>query len=368
MVKRIIAACLAGGLYALSGAQSGPGIYLAGHTIKDQGITLKPWGSGTIAETDEVAFEGTTSVRIYSRNYFQGGALTFSKPVDVSKQFDLPNDLLEITFRTADSGLVIPGAKPGAKPSGGDGEGGGGGGRGRRGGGGGAGGALVAPGAGMGIGLPGTFPAMMLLGFQRRPGGGGGGGGEGGGGGAAQGGNGQPAPGQPQPIGQVENIRIIITTTDNLRSEFYVPIASSFSGDRGWRSTAFPLSAISGFGRTNKIIKEISISTDGQATMFIGNMRIVTDTTPISGDTNVSTINVGLGEKILLSARGFAGSTLLLYEWDFDDKDGIQIDATGPNVVRQFNKPGTYTITVTIRDQFGQKKAATKTIVATVNP
>lgn len=362
MVKLLSAACVAIGLIGIASAQSPVSLYIPGHTIKDQGITLRSWGSGTIAETDEVAFEGVNSVRIRSRNYFQGGVLAFEKPIDVSKAFGDTNNLLELTFRTAESLGTIkpvltgpggPGGPGGGRFGGSGGGSGGRGGGGRGGGGGDAGGLLNVPGVGMTVGQRGA------------PGRGGGGAGAT----PGQFGGQQPrAPGtSAAPADTLEKLRIIVTTTDNLRSELYIPVASSFSADRGWRNTAFPLAAILGFERTNKIIKELAISADGQTTLFIGGVRIVNDSTPISADVNVETMNLAQGDKVELKARGYGGATLLKYEWDFDDKDGIQVDATGPTVSRVFNKPGSYKITVTVKDMYGRKKPATKTILATVN-
>ena len=362
MVKLLSAAFIAIGLVGVAGAQSPGSLYIPGHTIKDQGISLKPWGSGTIAETDEVAFEGVNSVRIHTRNYFQGGVLSFAKPIDVSASFKDANDLLEITFRTAESLGAIKAVPTGGRGPGG-GRGGPGGGRfggsgGGSGGGGDAGGLLNTPGVGMTVGQRGGIPGRGGAGQTgtRNP--------------AAQFGGQQPGaiPGAAAaPAETLEKLRIIVTTSDNLRSELYIPVSSSFSAERGWRSTSFPLSAILGFERTNKVIKDLAISADGQTTLFIGGVRLVNDSTPISADVNVETLNLAQGDKVELKARGYGGSTLLKYEWDFDDKDGIQVDATGATIERVFNKPGTYKITVTISDMYGRKKPVTKTIMATVN-
>jgi hypothetical protein len=145
---------------------------------------------------------------------------------------------------------------------------------------------------------------------------------------------------------------LILTTSDGKKSEVYVPVSTSGSGDRGWRSVAVPLQAISGFADSNKAVKEVAISGDAVTTFYVGNLQTINDSTPISGDTNIRTLNLALGDEIELVGRGFGGSSILKYSWDFDDKDGIQSDAEGQVVKRKFRKPGTYKITLTISFYF----------------
>jgi len=163
-------------------------------------------------------------------------------------------------------------------------------------------------------------------------------------------------------------MRVIITTTDGLKSEAYVPVSTSGSGSNGWKSVAIPLSAITGFERTNKTVKEIGFAGDVTTTFYIGELRVVTDTTPITGDPNVRDLNLALGDSVNFSANGYGGSSILKYSWDFDDRDGIQEDAVGQYIKRQFRKPGTYTITLTITDLYGLKRPYSTTIKAKVNP
>lgn len=71
-------------------------LYTPTRAAKDQGIAFKSWGSGTIAETTEMAFDGTSSIRVSSRNFFQGGLLEFAAPVDLSAEFGDRNNLLRM--------------------------------------------------------------------------------------------------------------------------------------------------------------------------------------------------------------------------------------------------------------------------------
>jgi len=167
---------------------------------------------------------------------------------------------------------------------------------------------------------------------------------------------------------KLQSIRVIVTTTDGKKSEAYIPVSTSGGGDKGWKTAAIPLQAISGFDRTNKDVKEIAFAGDVTTTFYIGDLRVVNDTTPITGEPSVRELNLALGDYMNFSANGYGGSSILKYSWDFDDKDGIQEDVVGQNIKRQFRKPGTFTITLTISDEFGLKKPYTTTIIAKVNP
>ena len=320
---------------AMVGAAHAQSIYIPNQPIKDQSVSLKGWGSGTIAETDEVASEGSFSLRVTTRNYFQGGIINFGKPIDLSGAFGDGNNLLKFAIRSSGEkpkfATTVGGAGAGGGPSaGGAGAGGAGGGGGNRGGGGGAGG------------------------FD------GGGAGQGGaGGGAATGTN-------ITTDVPLRNVRLVVTTTDGKKSEAYLSVRAT--GAEQWRNFSMPLQSINGFDKTNKIVQSIAISGDAISTFWVGEIRVINDTTTINGEMNFKDpINLATGDEREFVAYGFAGSTPLKYTWDFDDRDGIQIDAEGQTMKHKFRKPGKFKVTVTISDLYNKKKAITKSVDITVN-
>lgn len=320
------------GLIALAvvtgGLASAQSLYIPNRSIKDQGIAVKGWGSGTISETDEVAVEGAYSLRVTTKNYFQGGLIDLSTPVDLSGAFGDKNNLLRLAIRS--SGEPPKFASGGGKggnlnPSGNGGRGGG---AGAEGGGGGRGG-----------GAP-----------QNPPGRGG-----------------QPPATTLTTDAVLKTIRLVITTTDNLKSEAYVDVKAT--GPEDWRSFSLPLTAINGFSRTNKTIRSIAISGDALSTFWVGDIRVVNDTTPVTGEMNYKDdMNLALGDEREFVAYGFAGSTPLKYTWDFNDADGIQVDAEGQSVKFKFRKPGTFKVTLTVSDAYGAKKPYTTSVKVTINP
>lgn len=324
-------------------------------------MTLKNWGSGTISQTDEAALDGAYSIEISTRNFFQGGILSYEKPVDLATQFENKDDLLKITYLSADSttrsfggggatGGRLAGRLGGPARGGGGPQGGFPGGPGR------------GPG-GIGGGQAGPPP-----GYPGGPGAGGyqGGPPQGGPGGPGQLGRGGAAGATAAPA-PLKNIRIIVTTSDGLKSEAYIPVNTSTATERGWRSIALPLQAISGLNRTNKIIKEIAFSGDGSSTFYIGDLRIVNDSTPIQGEIENQDLNFAVGDTVTFQASGTGGSTVLKYSWDFGANNGIAEDAVGQTVKRKFRKPGKYKVTLTISDMYGLKPPVTRTADVVVN-
>jgi hypothetical protein len=305
-------------------------LYRPGVPLTEQSITVKSWGGGICTETDDTAYEGTKSVRVTTRNFYQGGTFLFGKNVDLASSYADKNNLLRITYKSLDSATGSTGGVGGAgRPPSGGGDGGGaigGGGQGGRGGG-------SIPGGGAG------GPAF--------------------GGGGASG----------VATSTLKSIRIIITTTDGKRSEAILPAATSSSNDRGWKQAGIPLQSIRGFDSTNKIIKSIGFAGDVSTAFYIGDMRVLSDKTPIRGEPNFRTLQTFKNAENIYSATGYGGSSVLKYTWDFDDADGIQVDAEGQAVRYKYRiasddaanpgsirKDGVFIVTLTISDAYGLKE------------
>ena len=348
-------------------------LYTPAKSMGDQQISVHPWGSGTIAETDENAYEGTTSIRVSTKNLFSGGLMFFGMTPDLSKDYPDKNSLLQFTFKVADNatstpagggkgfggapglggpaGLSGPGGKGSGRPPGVPGAGSGPpGGRGGRGGG--QGGPPGPGGPPPGFGGPGGPPP----GF----------GGPQGGGPAGFGGSGGRGGVGTAESPNLKTLRLVITTTDGLKSEAYVP-ADIAAGSNGWRQLGIPLQAITGFNRTNKLVKSIAVGGDATTSVWIGDVRTIIDSTPITGEPNVHDMNLAEGDEVTLSASGYGGASMLKYEWYFSSDTSGLPDATGQAIKHKFNKPDTYTITVVISDYFGLKQPYKTTITAKVN-
>lgn len=340
-----------------SNAQDSKTLYRPGLTIANQEISLRSWGSGICSETEEDSFEGTTSIRVTTRNLYQGGILTWMKPVDLAPEFSDKSNLLRITFKSLDGAVTSGG--PSGGPSGGG----------------------IPSGRGGGGAPTGGAPGGGGL-----PGGKGGGAPQGGGslgslGGPPGGPSGGPQGGATAVYTGLKTMRLIITTTDGKKSEAFVPAATTVGVEKGWKQAGIPLQAIKGFDKTNKIVKEISFSGDVSTAFYVGDLRVISDRTPIRAEPSFRTALLSVNQSLTFSASGYGGSSVLKYSWDFDDADGIQNDAEGANVkyrfrtasndlrnTAQYRPNGEFTVTLTVSDAYGLKEPYKTTLKVKVNP
>ena len=65
------------------------------------------------------------------------------------------------------------------------------------------------------------------------------------------------------------------------------------------------------------------------------------------------------------SASTDSDTTLVNYQWDVDDSDGVGVDLTGAMPVAVYTAPGVYTITLTVTDEVGLTGTATGTVTIT---
>ena len=331
------------GLVALGVIAQAQVVYEPTQSADAQGLKLTGWGSGSVAEDDTMVFDGGNSIRISSRNYFQGGKIMFTKPIDLSSQFGTKENLLKFT-------LNIPSSASSSTPMSGGGRQGGGRPGGGRPGGGGPAGAGVGGGSGQ-LGGPAGGPAGGQLGGPA---------GEGG-----QVPGGQTSANQAKPVTKV---RVIFTTTDGKHGETYLDVSTSLKDERGWFTVGIPLQAINGLESTNKQLASMSISLDSVATVYVGQAAILRDSTPVFAEPNVRELNLAFGDEFIFTAAGSAGATPVKFTWDFDSTDGINVDAEGPVVKRRFRKDGTFTVTLTAVDIYGLKAPYKTTIQVIVNP
>lgn len=166
-------------------------------------------------------------------------------------------------------------------------------------------------------------------------------------------------------------LRVTITTDDDKRTELNIPFVGP-RGEEGWTTVGVPLSAFPNFASSSKKIKQIGIATDIPATVYVGEISLMNDTTPISVDAYVNDGNkevyIANNDVALFWVQAEAGASVLKYEWDFDDTDGFQAEMEGRVVEYMFRKPGTYKVSVRVSDQFGVKKEVKADLTVKVAP
>lgn len=364
-------------------------VIFKGEKPADAGLVLSGWGSGDIRETGEAVYIGSTSLQVVTQSFYQGGRIALQQPVSLGNFASRPDAYLLFQVRLPGGtgslytggygrGYGMPGI-PGAPGMGGPGMGGLAGPRGGRVGGaatgtgraaGRAGGMLGGMGGppvgGPGMGAPpgaGGVPGAPGAGTGRRTGGAAGGypGMPGYGYGGYRGGYTPPT----MTTRVMKQMRVVIVTTDGKQYEAVVPFEPPITDQEGWFPIGVALGAFKGLSPDARI-KEIRVFGDAYGVFYVGEIRVATDPTPITGDAGEEQI-VAANDLVRLEARASAGITPLKYSWDFDASDGIQEDAVGKVVTTRYRKPGEYTVTLTVTDIFGLKKPFVATTKITVN-
>ena len=173
--------------------------------------------------------------------------------------------------------------------------------------------------------------------------------------------------GEPTVRPRVTKIRVVLYPDgeDVPLIEAVIPVGAT--DQDGWWPVAMPLLQFKApIGEKMLKIKRMIICSDAVETMFLGEIRTITDTTPIVVeplDMQVTQANY----PVALVGVATGGISPLAYYWDFNKGDGIQEDAFGEQIVHMFRKPGEYTATLTVKDVFGVKKPATTTVSIEIN-
>ncbi|MBM4248850.1 MAG: PKD domain-containing protein [Euryarchaeota archaeon] len=77
--------------------------------------------------------------------------------------------------------------------------------------------------------------------------------------------------------------------------------------------------------------------------------------------------SVDAGETVLFDGSGSRDPEggLLKFSWDFDDRDGLQGDASGPVADHVYTRGGDFTVTLTVTDEMGQSSRDTVLVLVT---
>jgi hypothetical protein len=163
----------------------------------------------------------------------------------------------------------------------------------------------------------------------------------------------------------MKQMRVVVVTDEGKQYEAVAPFEPPITDQEGWFPIGIALGAFKGLSPDAKI-KEIRVFGDAYGVFYVGEIRVATDPTPITGDAGEEQI-VAANDLVRLEARASAGITPLKYSWDFDASDGIQEDAIGKVVTTRYRKAGEYIVTLTVTDVFGLKKPFVATTKVTVN-
>ncbi len=302
-----------------------------GLPLEEAGITLRSWGSGRIDETTETVFVGSRALKLTTRGYFAGGWIEFKTPVDLRADLNAPDKVLRFTLRFPGTATVGAGGTP-SGPRGG------------------------------GIGAPPGGPRGGGFGEFGEPGG------------PPRGGTTTTT---TQPTAQ--ELRIVLETTDGKRTDFILPLQGIRADESGWQSVSMPLNAIPMLPQTSGQIVRVGIFSDAFATFYLGEIRTLSEQTPLQGyiyvvnsygfgfnSRNESKIVIAANDELIFYGVNESGTVPVVFRWSFGEDPNL-IDAEGNAIRRRFPKKGTFTVTLTIADPYGARKPARASIQIQVN-
>ncbi|NCO33825.1 MAG: hypothetical protein AUJ92_12200 [Armatimonadetes bacterium CG2_30_59_28] len=280
------------------------------------------WGGGAASEVTEIKFKGPGSLKVDIRGPYEGGRVDFQKGPGLPKSDEGAYLVLYtmLTDQQQTTATGIPGADIPTKamPLGG----------------------MAPPGA-MESTEPGGTP-----------------------GGAFQ-------PGEKKE--ELEHLRLAIFFDQGMGLVERYPIIVYDETPEGWSTVAIPFAAFTHAPVIDGKLRRIAICGDARQTIHIGRISIVRDTTPMQGEIRRPSTRderhdteIKLGQDVDLKLFPEVGMAAIETTWDFDDKDGIGVDAEGLEVVYRYKKRGTYTVTATVADIANQKQTISVQYTVTV--
>ena len=270
------------------------------------GVNIASWGSGEVAFDQNNVYTGVRSIKVTTQGMFQGGRIELADPIDLSPFIGSPSDYLDFVFRTAGQN------------------------RNNRGYGFGPGGYMGGP------------PNRRMTGPPNF------------------GGYNQNNQNQYQQNVEIKNIRFVLVTSNGKRVEGEIPLKNQRRDDQGWYNLGVPFAALKSLAAGDKL-KEVQVFADAPGSFYVGEIRIINDTTPIQANSLDDQTEPKASE---LTFQGSAddGVTPLVYNWNFGEIKGDKgVDAVGRRVTHTFRKSGDYIVTLTVSDLYGFKKPSVTT-------
>jgi len=289
-----------------------------GGSPQSAGVAIRNAGSGTISLDTTHVYTGGGSLKLVTHGLYQGGAIDLNTPYDLGPLTANKNAYVQFAIQ------------PPVPPTGANGSQGTLGGIGKNGG--------MMPGGGPG----GTGSGGKQASNQYN---------------GALGSHNNTATSRFQKASKLENIRIVLVTTTGTTVEKRIPMSYA-NDDAGWKVLSIPVNALDGITAEDGKVKEVRVYGDTTGTLYLGKIGVVSDTTrimiePLEGKT------VTANQKYRYTASAHGGASPLVYSWDWDDRDGIQVDSEGRSATHMYRKSGDYNVTVTVTDPFGVKESAT---------
>ncbi|HUV04617.1 MAG TPA: PKD domain-containing protein [Armatimonadota bacterium] len=166
---------------------------------------------------------------------------------------------------------------------------------------------------------------------------------------------------------QVKRVHMMLNFDGGPATECQVDLNAFKMSEGGWMTVSFPFTALKGkLNLPAYRLRRLVITGDGAEPFYIGEIRVMRDTTPLQADAGEEK-EAGRNYTIVFHASAQTGASAVKYYWDFDDQNGIQEEAIGDVVYHRYPKAGDFVVTLTVCDIFGLKTPATSTVKVRVN-
>ncbi len=170
----------------------------------------------------------------------------------------------------------------------------------------------------------------------------------------------------PYMLPTVNKVRFMFMSDTGKSISLQVP-TNQLDPDDNWVRMAVPMARFSKLGDVKEFkLKRLAIFTDIPATLYLGEMKIINDTTPIKIDL-LDDQTIAAGDELYFFGSASAGVSSLIYSWDYDDSNGIQEETTGRVGRFVYKREGEYNVTLTVKDADGLKEQASVKARITVN-
>lgn len=166
---------------------------------------------------------------------------------------------------------------------------------------------------------------------------------------------------EPYTVPKVSKIRFVFTSDSGSSISVEEP-TGTLDPDDQWVRIAVPLAKFKAGGFS---LKKVLIFSDIPNTFYLGEIKLITDNTPITVEP-IGSQTVAVYDHVFLTANAEGGVSTLKYSWDFDSSNGIQEEQAGKVAHYVFTRGGDFTVTLTVSDVDGLKKQAQTSEVISV--
>jgi len=280
------------------------------------GMRVASWGGGQATEVTDVKFKGSGAIKVEIRGPYEGGRIDLTNGPALPKSNEgaylVFYTLLKEQQQVAPSAMVVP--MEGVAPVGQM-------------------GAEVIPGP---VATPTPMPGGPQTGEGIQP---------------------------KKEKKELEHLRVVLFFDKGMGVVEQYPIIVYDTTTDGWSKIGIPFAAFRCSPDAGGNLRRLVICGDAAQTIHIGRVSIVRDTAPIQAEIRRPSTRdephnteIKLGEEVDLKVYAEAGMAALEVTWDFDDRDGISVEAEGLEVTHRYEKRGSYTVTATVSDVAKQKQ------------